>query len=648
MKLLSVFIPLFTSLATAIWPIPVSYEHGDTVLWITNNVQFYVHEAGAGNVGSIANQVSFAFASNSNAGAEQQVTHKDRSLRERITESSNRESAKSGHDDAVSGHKIIDYAINSAWTTILKRNFYPWKFQPREWDEPVITSTVIYISRVDINLLSADPQHIAKPLAGEVDESYTLDLTKDGKATIAANSSIGIARGLTTFTQLFYLQSNGESVYTPLAPVKIYDAPKFQHRGINLDVSRNWIPVDAIKRQIDAAAYNKMNRFHLHVTDSQSWPLEIPSIPELSTKGAYRPDLVYTASDFRDIQRHAAIQGVEVITEIDMPGHTSVIHYSFPDLIAAYNIQPDWDTYAAEPPSGTLKLNSTAVYDFLEKLFDDLLPRIYPYSGYFHTGGDEVNKMAYSRDDSVNSSDFAILQPLMQKFVDRNHDQVRKRGLTPVVWEEVLLEWNITLGNDVIVQSWQSDEAVAQIAGKGHKVLAGNYNYWVSLPCHIDHDEEFVTGHRNLPSYLPKTQLQFQMRSTLLTPTQYLDCGKGQWLDFDPSASASAYPYLDYCAPFHNWRLIYAYDPLSGVPEQHQHLVLGGEAHMWAEQTDAINLDRMIWPRGSAAAEVLWSGAKDATGRNRSQIDASPRLSEMRERLVGLGIGAEPIQMPYW
>lgn len=68
---------------------------------------------------------------------------------------------------------------------------------------------------------------------------------------------------------------------------------------------------------------------------------------------------------------------------------------------------------------------------------------------------------------------------------------------------------------------------------------------------------------------------------------------------------------------------------------------------MWAEQTDPVNVDRMIWPRGSAVAEVLWSGAKDANGNNRSQILASPRLSEMRERLVAMGIGAEPIQMPY-
>jgi hexosaminidase len=488
---------------------------------------------------------------------------------------------------------------------IFEKNFVPWKFHPRDWIEPQRTRIApTYITAISLEVLQDDPEDVAKPLAGTVDESYSLTLTEDGEATIRANSSVGIVRGLTTFTQLFFKHSN-KGVYTTLAPVEIYDAPKFRHRGLNLDVSRNYFSVKDIKRTIDACAYNKMNRFHLHVTDSQSWPLEIPALPELAAKGAYRLDFIYSVDDFRSIQRHAALQGVEMITEIDMPGHTSSIALSYPDLIAAFNIQPGWDTYGAEPPSGTLKLNSSAVDDFLETLFNDLLPRILPYSSYFHTGGDEVNKNAYTMDDTVQSSDPAVLQPLMQKFIDRNHDQVRSIGLTPIVWEEMLLDWNLTLGDDVIVQSWQSDEAVAQIVAKGHKALVGNYHFW------------------------------------------YLDCGKGQWLDFPPSNAAGFWPFNDYCAPFHNWRLIYSYDPLSGVPEENQHLVLGGEAHMWAEQTDPVNLDRMVWPRAAAAAEVLWSGAKDENGQNRSQITASPRLSEMRERLVASGVAAEPIQMPY-
>ena len=355
----------------------------------------------------------------------------------------------------------------------------PWKFHPRNSDFEPSTDNKKLVTSITLEQLVADPPNVVKPLAGEVDESYTLSLTEDGAATITANSSIGIARGLTTFTQLFFKHSNG-GAYTTLAPVEISDSPIFSHRGLNMDVSRNFFPVADIKRTIDAAAYNKLNRFHLHVTDSQSWPLEIPALPLLASKGAYESSLTYSPADLKELQYYAAIQGVELILEIDMPGHTASIWFGYPELISAFNIQPDWDTYAAEPPSGTLKLNSSEVDDFLDTLLNDLLPRVKPYSAYFHTGGDEVNVNAYSLDETVKSNDTTVLQPLMQKFLDRNHNQVRALGLTPIVWEEMLLQWNITLGDDVVVQTWQSDQAVADTVAKGHKALAGNYNYWVS------------------------------------------------------------------------------------------------------------------------------------------------------------------------
>jgi hexosaminidase len=129
---------------------------------------------------------------------------------------------------------------------------------------------------------------------------------------------------------------------------------------------------------------------------------------------------------------------------------------------------------------------------------------------------------------------------------------------------------------------------------------------------------------------------------------QYLDCGKGQWLDFDNGASfQDHYPFNDYCSPVKNWRLVYSYDPLAGVPASNAHLVLGGEVHIWSEQTDPVNLDDMVWPRASAASEVLWSGRQDASGKNRSQITASPRLAEMRERMVSRGVRAGPVQMVF-
>ncbi|KAL9093538.1 MAG: hypothetical protein Q9165_003933 [Trypethelium subeluteriae] len=507
---------------------------------------------------------------------------------------------------SVTSGQIIGAAVQRTYQTIFNQSYVPWKFHHRNSDfEPSSNSTGTVVKSIKLVQNASDPADIGRPLVGSVDESYTLDLATDGSVVISGKSSQGIAHGLTTFTQLFYKYSGG-GAYTPLAPVSITDAPKFPYRSLQMDVARNYYPVSDVLRMIDAAAYNKFNHFHIHATDSQSWPLEIPSLPNLTSLGAYRKDLIYSASDIQQIQQYAATLGVEVVIEIDSPGHTASIAYSRPDLIAAFNSQPDWDAYAAEPPSGTLKLNSTAVYDFLDQVYSDLLPRVKPYTSYFHTGGDEVKESAYALDNTVNSSSDAVLQPLVQKFVDRNHNQIRANGLHPLVWEEMLLQWNLTLGDDVLIQTWESvADSVAKTVAKGHKALAGNYNYW------------------------------------------YLDCGQGQWLDFYPNISASYWPYADYCSPRKNWRLMYSYDPLANIPANSTHLVVGGVVAIWSEQTDSANLDRMVWPRAGAAAEILWSGAKDASGQNRSQVTASPRLSDMRERLLARGVMAEPVQMVF-
>ena len=146
----------------------------------------------------------------------------------------------------------------------------------------------------------------------------------------------------------------------------------FPYRGFNIDLSRSFFEKRDIMRTIDALAMSKFNVLHLHMTDSQSWPLEITSMPELSQKGAYRKDLAYSPEAIKDIQDYGALRGIQVYLEIDMPGHTAAIWYSHPELIANFNVQP-WTATAAEPPTGVLKLNEPKVYDFVTKLFSSLL-----------------------------------------------------------------------------------------------------------------------------------------------------------------------------------------------------------------------------------------------------------------------------------
>lgn len=519
---------------------------------------------------------------------------------------------------------MVETAIQQTHDTLFKQNIIPWKFHPRNSEfEPTRTENRTYIHSIVLVQTASDEQNVIKPVEGQVNESYTLNIRPDGHVLVHAASAIGLSRAMTTFVQLFFAHSAGV-VYTSMAPVSIGDRPKFVHRGLNMDVARSYYPVRHILRTIDALAFTKMNRLHLHITDAQSWPLVIPSMPELSAKGAYQSSLVYTPQDLRNMQHYGALRGVEVYIEIDTPGHTASMAYSHPDLIAACDRQPEWSKYAVEPPSGTLKLNSSEVYNVMWTLLQDILPRVEPYTSLFHTGGDEVNFNAYLLDETVRSNDSAIIRGLLQSFANFNHATVRASGLTPIVWQDMLLTYNLTLGKDVIIQSWRGGETVARIVAAGHRAIAGDCDYWV---------------------WLFKNKA---VRIAITDKPQYLDCGRGQWLDFEPGEeSEKHWPYRDYCSPRKSWRVMYSYNPLRGVPAGLEHLVLGAETSIWSEQTDGVNLDGQVWPRTCAAAEVLWSGPTDASGGNRSQPAASPRLAEMRERLVARGVAAEPMQMPF-
>ncbi len=378
-----------------------------------------------------------------------------------------------------SSKMIVNAAISRTEDRLFNDKFIPWKFHPRNSEfEPSPNALKSFISEILLLQNASDPSNVFKALDGELDESYDLEITQDGQATITSVTSTGILHALETFVQLFYQSSSG-GVYISSAPVFITDAPKFPHRGLNLDISRAYYAPSDIMRTIDALAWNKFNRLHLHATDSQSWPLEIPALPELAKNGAYMKGLSYSPKVLAGIQEYGAYRGIQVTLEIDMPGHASSIGLAYPDLIAAFNVQPDWQTYSAEPPTGQLKLNSSAVYSFLDTLWADILPRVSPYTAYFHTGGDEVNANVYLLDEGVKSNESSAIQPLLQKFIDFNHGHIRAKGLTPMVWEEQLLQWNLTLGSDVVVQTWLSDDSLAQTVAMGHKALFGNYNYWV-------------------------------------------------------------------------------------------------------------------------------------------------------------------------
>lgn len=376
---------------------------------------------------------------------------------------------------------IVQAGVSRALGSIFSSDFVPWMLHKRgelSKFEPNLHKKHGQIKSLAIIQTGKDTPQTFKPLDDTVDESYNLTVSIHGEAKLTAVSSIGVLRGLETFKQLFFKHSSGPFWYTPYIPVKIEDKPDFPHRGVMIDTARSWLPVKDILRTIDALAINKLNRLHIHVTDSQSWPLVLPSMPEVAQKGAYRPDWTYSPADIEQIQKYGVHRGVEVYFEIDMPGHIGSLSLSHPELIVAYNEQP-YHWWCAEPPCGAFKMNDSRVYDFLEKLWDDLLPRVAPYSAYFHTGGDELNKNDSMLDDGIRSNKTEVLQPLLQKFIDTQHKAIRKAGLTPMVWEEIPTDWEIDIGKDVVVQSWLGNDAAFNLTKAGHKVIDSNYNFLV-------------------------------------------------------------------------------------------------------------------------------------------------------------------------
>ena len=424
-------------------------------------------------------------------------------------------------------HNFLEVAFQRFKLKVFSEHFVPYKFYPRRSRfEPSVDDTKTFINKITISEASCVKLGNGQYTVSR--EAYLIRILQDGTTTLEILSPEGGIHAFDTLAQLFYAHSaTGEGVYTPCAPVLILDAPAFEHRGLNLDISRNWIAPKDVLRTIEAMGFNKFNKLHLHATDAQSWPLEIPALPDLSGKGAYREDQVWTTKDLENVQRHGLYHGVEVYLEVDLPGHTASIFHSYPDLITAYN--KPWDKYAQEPPSGQLKLNSPSVPPFLTTLFNDLLPRTQPFSTHFHIGGDEINREAYVLDPTVKSSSKAILQPLLQKFMNHVLSLLETHALTPIVWEDMLLEWDLKFPPDTIIQTWRSASSLAKVVEKGHRALFG--------PC-----EEW-----------------------------YLDCGFGTFIDpkdpGDPNP-AIKYPYRDWCAPYKNWRQILSYDPLADIPEE--------------------------------------------------------------------------------
>ncbi|KAJ2818594.1 Glucosamine-6-phosphate isomerase (Glucosamine-6-phosphate deaminase) (GNPDA) (GlcN6P deaminase) [Coemansia erecta] len=432
----------------------------------------------------------------------------------------------------------------------------------------------------------------------DTDESYTLDVPVSGPAKLTAATPYGVVRGLESFSQL--ITANGGDKVITNTPIHIEDAPKFVHRAILFDTARNFYSMASIFRTLDAMSYNKMNVLHWHVVDAQSWPIESKTYPELQRKGAYGPDMMYSYNDVKNVIAYARDRGIRVIPEFDVPGHTYIVSEAHPKLMSCTNKLPNWDKYAAEPPSGQLNIAKPATVKFTKKLIDEY-GQLFP-DEVFHIGGDEVNRNCWSEDPDViahlAANPGSTVESLLADWYSQVHAHLDATGKNAYTWEETLFKSEFQPSNTTIIQAWLEHASVEKAVAQGYRVVSSSYD-----------------------SY-------------------YLDCGHGAWLpNFDGNS---------WCDPFKSWMHVYNYDVTANITDPKQlALIMGTEVAAWSEQIDETVIDSKLWPRAAAMAETAWSGKSDATGHVRTTDEVASRLHEQRFRMVGRGINAEPMQ-PLW
>jgi len=302
------------------------------------------------------------------------------------------------------------------------------------------------------------------------DESYSLEISPAG-AKLDAATPLGIMRGLQTFLQLVQTISDGFA----LPAVAIEDKPRFPWRGLMIDVSRHFIPIDVLKRNLDGMAAVKMNVFHWHLSDNQGFRVECRKFPKLQEMGS--DGLFYTQDEVRDLIAYARDRGIRIVPEFDMPGHSTAWFVGYPELASGpgpYQIERKWGVFdpAMDP-------TEERTYKFLDGFIGEMA-KLFP-DQYFHIGGDEVNGKQWDANAKIQAFMHAHglknNQDLQAYFNTRVQKIVSKHGKIMVGWDEILRP---DLPKDIVVQSWRGQDSLAAAAKQGYRGLL-SFGYYVDL-----------------------------------------------------------------------------------------------------------------------------------------------------------------------
>jgi hexosaminidase len=306
----------------------------------------------------------------------------------------------------------------------------------------------------------------AVPSLGD-DESYALELGPT-QATLKSTTPLGAMHGLETFLQLPVREPGGW--YLP--QVTIDDRPRFPWRGLMIDVARHWQPIEVIERNLDAMAVVKLNVLHLHLTDDQGFRIESLTHPELQGMGS--DGQYFTQAQMRTIIAYAAIRGIRVVPEFDIPGHATswvVSHPEVASLPGPYSIERHWGVF-----NPVLDPTNEATYALLGDFLGEMAA-LFP-DPFIHIGGDENNGVQWNANPKIQAfirehglKDNAGLHAYFNK---RIREILAKGGKRIVGWDEII---NPELPRDCVIDSWRGTEALGAAATMGFDGLLSNGFY---------------------------------------------------------------------------------------------------------------------------------------------------------------------------
>ena len=395
-------------------------------------------------------------------------------------------------------------------------------------------------------------------------ESYTLSVTPQ-RIEIRATSGAGLFYGMQTLLQL--MQPAGTGSYS-VPSVEIEDTPRFAYRGLMLDVSRHFSTKEFIKKQIDALAYYKINRLHLHLTDAAGWRLEIKKYPLLTDFAAWRTDPTwkkwwnggrkylrydepgasggyYTQDDIREILAYARQHYITVIPEIEMPSHSEEVLAAYPQL-----------SCSGEPyKNSDFCVGNEETFTFLENVLTEVM-ELFP-SEYIHVGGDEAGKSAWKTcpkcQKRMKDEHLANVDELQSYLIHRIEKFLNNHGRRLLGWDEILQGG---IAPNATVMSWRGEEGGIAAVTSGHHAI--------------------------------------------MTPGAY--CYLDSYQDAPYSQPEAIGGYL-------SLKKVYAYDPVpASLTAEQAKLVYGVQGNLWVEYIPTPeHVEYMIYPRILALAEVAWS-----------------------------------------